>query len=125
MIHNAFLNMISEFFAIGHLSDDIGIPCKSEWYIFGYNYSKQPDVQFRKIRLFIMKESMLLNIDVKTNPEFENKKHELAFQAVLMASKFIKGDKNDLMKLEKVFGFKKFENSFHRVCITLPCYGNQ
>lgn len=124
MIHNAFLNTISEFFAIGHLSDDFGIPCKSEWYVFGYNYSKQPDVKFRKIRLFLMKESMLMDINENLEPEFENSKHKLAYQAVVLASRMVKSnlDKNNKQDIE---GFKGFENSFHRVCISLPCYGQK
>eukprot|EP01080_Neovahlkampfia_damariscottae_P012557 gene12557-6377_t len=91
MIFNSLLNNISEHFSLGHLAYDLDCPVKTEWYIFGITYAKNSEIPFRKLRIFLMKESTLLEMNENDKePEFESSKHNLTYQAIQSMSYMVK-----------------------------------
>jgi hypothetical protein len=84
MIFNSLLNNISEHFSLGHLAYDLDCPVKTEWYIFGITYARHPEIPFRKLRVFLMKENSLLDMNENDKePEYESSKHTFTFQGFI------------------------------------------
>jgi hypothetical protein len=69
-----------------------------------------------------MKEKSLLNLDFDKEPMYENTfKHHLTYISIVQCAKFLRhemGENIDISDLK----FRSFGQSFHRICLSLPCF---
>lgn len=77
VVLNSVLNELSEQFAAGFLAKSMGIPTRSQWYVFALTCEKDPDVRINKVRVLLAAESLLDQIEALDNLEFEVEHHRI------------------------------------------------
>ncbi len=77
VILNSVLNELSEQFAAGFLAKSMGLPTRSERYVLALTCEKDPDVRINKVRVMIVAESLLRQIDGLADLEFELEHHRI------------------------------------------------
>lgn len=88
----AILNELAEKFAPGTLAADLGIPVVKESYVFGLTSEPDQDVRVRKLRVMIIRESLLRQIAAGEIPEpkYEAPTHNVRWKTLgEMARRFL------------------------------------
>ncbi len=99
VVLNAILNELSEQFADGFLARSMGAPTRSATYVFGVTCEKDSDVRINKIRVMIIKRSLLERIDDLEEVEFESPLHHIRLKTLrLMKRIFLDKDRGHLLR---------------------------
>ena len=80
-ILNSALNAIAEEFHQGVVQRDMGLPVKSERYVFCLTHERADDVKQEKVRLLMIKSAALANLP-KDLPALESPHHRLRFETL-------------------------------------------
>lgn len=99
VVLNAILNELSEQFADGFLARSMGLSTRSATYVFGVTCEKDRDVRINKIRVMIIKRSLLERIDDLEEVEFESPLHHIRLETLrLMKRIFLDKDRGHLLR---------------------------
>jgi hypothetical protein len=109
VVLNSVLNELSEQFAAGFLAKSMGLPTRSEWYVFALTCEKDPDVRINKVRVLVAAESLLDKIEELTDLQFEVEHHRIR--------------RNTLVSMAHLRADPKRSHNLLRVELTLPTMG--
>jgi len=103
-ILNPILNVISEIFACGFVARDLGIPVASDWFWCGLTCEKDGPVKNTKVRVMLIKESLLEQLNQIGTPTFEYEHHQIRWKTLLEMKRLYDIQKKEgsmlLMKME-------------------------
>src|SRR5688572_12482793 len=80
-ILNSALNAIAEEFHQGVVQRDMGLPVKSERYVFCLTHERADDVKQEKVRMLMIRSDMLANLP-REMPALESPHHRLRFETL-------------------------------------------
>ena len=80
-ILNSALNAVAEEFHQGVVQRDMGLPVKSERYVFCLTHERADDVKQEKVRLLMIRSDVLANLP-KEMPALESPHHRLRFETL-------------------------------------------
>jgi len=102
VVLNSVLNELSEQFAVGFLAASLQIPVKRERFVIGLTCEKDPDVRINKIRVMLIAEGMLDQVDAATNVTFEREQHHVRLKTLKKMAQFRrdKSRQHNLLQVE-------------------------
>lgn len=116
-ILSSIMHAVSENVVIGHFARDLGMPTRSDSYIFGIAFEADTSVRFHKIRVILIKESTLKQIlsGAIAEPVFEKHHHAPRWHTLRKMSALYSKEREDIDAEEELHHLMRIE-------ITIPLF---